>query len=216
MQDELFNCSWPWILLGSHPVFLPARCVSCANNLVVCSLLSFRCIDPLLLSPTGVAGTCSFCCNVWREVLLPRRYHVPESLSCVQHGIWEARPTERGVTTSLDKPSHAIALESSTNISPNSLSIPSWMPRTCTRGTRKSRARGQHWRHMTETRIPLYRCNSGRSSWSRTRDEARATIHVNHTWTKIFRLFLAATSSLEIETKRMIQDGEGAVAVIMI
>jgi len=111
---------------------------------------------------------------------------------------------------------HAIALEPSTNIRPNDLSIPNQMPRTCTRGTRKSRARGQHWRHMTETRIPLYRCNSGRSSWSRTRDEARATIHVNHTWTKIFRLFLAATSSLEIETKRMIQDEEGAVAIIMI
>jgi len=184
--------------------------VSCANNLVVCSLLCFRCIDPLFLP----LRTCSFF-----SLQCLARGAASAALPCT--GVIELRATrdlegQAAGERSHHEFAHAIALEPSTNIRPNDLSIPNQMPRTCTRGTRKSRARGQHWRHMTETRIPLYRCNSGRSSWSRTRDEARATIHVNHTWTKIFRLFLAATSSLEIETKRMIQDEEGAVAIIMI
>lgn len=52
----------------------------------------FFAFGALILSsfPSGLVR--SFRCNVWREVLLPRRYHVPESLSCVQHGIWKARP----------------------------------------------------------------------------------------------------------------------------
>jgi len=173
----------------------------------------FFAFGALILSsfPSGLVR--SFRCNVWREVLLPRRYHVPESLSCVQHGIWKARPLARGFTTNLRTQLR-------------------WNPRQtfvqtiCQYQTRcrapahdacDSHEHGDSiGRHMTETRLPLYRSNSGHSSWSRTRDGARATLHVNHTWTKIFRLFLAATSSLEIETKRMIQDEEGAVAVIMI